>query len=227
MLLYGAARDPATCKPTKDSEIAAARLRPALVLSLRLSRMSSTTTTLSSSHPAARSRSFSLSSSLSLSLCRRSENTAGQYRNVFTAILSRRQNLARSSGKIGSRGSRRRDPRSTSTLSGRASFSGFSGSSSPIAIACPAYRVKLGGRGDRSEATVEYVHVCVSFSLSFFLPPSREAELACLPSMIDFPRRRADGEEKDCPSGAWIELLTIGLLCRGAFQPAAIQSVCR
>lgn len=27
MLLYGAARDPATCKPTKDSEIAAARLR--------------------------------------------------------------------------------------------------------------------------------------------------------------------------------------------------------
>lgn len=41
--------------------------------------------------------------------------------------------------------------------------------------------------------------------------------------MIDFPRRQADErEEKDCPRGAWIELLTIGLLCRGAaFQPAA------
>lgn len=28
-------------------------------------------------------------------------------------------------------------------------------------------------------------------------------------------------EEKDCPRGAWIELLTIGLLCRGAFHPAS------
>lgn len=41
MLLYGAARDPATCKPTKDSEIAAARLQaprfsPAPVLPLFL-----------------------------------------------------------------------------------------------------------------------------------------------------------------------------------------------
>jgi len=44
--------------------------------------------------------------------------------------------------------------------------------------------------------------------------------------VIDFPRGPAPvrrGEEKDCPRGARIELLTIGLLCpRGAFQ-AAIQ----
>jgi len=44
--------------------------------------------------------------------------------------------------------------------------------------------------------------------------------------VIDFPRSPAPvrrGEEKDCPRGARIELLTIGLLCpRGAFQ-AAIQ----
>lgn len=99
MLLYGAARDPATCKPTKDSEIAAAR--PALSYA-RPSPPSVSRPCLlhSPSHPATRSRSFSLSSPAWRPSPRRSENTASQYRNVFTAIQSRRQNLARSSGKV-------------------------------------------------------------------------------------------------------------------------------
>lgn len=37
-------------------------------------------------------------------------------------------------------------------------------------------------------------------------------------------RRRAGGEAKDCPRGAWIELLTMGLLCRGAFQPGRFKA---
>lgn len=157
---------------------------------------------------------------------RRSENTAGQYRNVFTAIRSRRQNLARSSGKVAEVVA----ILPGSSLSGRASFSGSYAARflvvAAIAIARPAYRRKSWYR---FETTLECASLSLSIppSLSFFLslilssPLFLVAELACLSSVIDFPRRQADGEEKDCPRGAWIELLTIGLLCRGAFQPAA------
>lgn len=89
MLLYGAARDPATCKPTKDSEIAAARLRAPCPRSYLCPP--------SSLYPyGTLSRTLALDRSHCLFLIFllpdrsvRSESTAGQYRNVFTAIQPR------------------------------------------------------------------------------------------------------------------------------------------
>lgn len=84
MLLYGAARDPATCKPTKDSEIAAARAPRLRVLSSAL-YSGSLAHTCSRDPPHCL---FFVPSRMFLSVDR-SENTAnGQYRNVFTAIWS-------------------------------------------------------------------------------------------------------------------------------------------
>lgn len=172
MLLYGAARDPATCKPTKDSEIAA---RPALVRSSSPPPLS--TLPPPPSHPATRSRSFSLSSPLGSP--RRPENTTGQYRNVFTAIRSRRQNLARSSGKVAEvvvailAGS---------SLSGGASFSGSSAVRLvlvvvvvvAIAIARLAYREKPA-IDSRQRPSVR--SLSLSFFFFFFLSFSLVAEL--------------------------------------------------
>lgn len=89
MLLYGAARDPATCKPTKDSEIAAARAP-------RLRVLPSSLYSGSLAHTCSRSTSLSFLYPPMFLPVDRFENIAGQYRNVFTAI-SRRQDLVRSS----------------------------------------------------------------------------------------------------------------------------------
>lgn len=89
MLLYGAARDPATCKPTKDSEIAAARAP-------RLRVLSSSLYSGSLAHTCSRSTSLSFLYPPMFLPVDRFENIAGQYRNVSTAI-SRRQDLVRSS----------------------------------------------------------------------------------------------------------------------------------
>lgn len=157
MLLYGAARDPATCKPTKDSEIAAARVPRLRVLSSSLYFSSLAHTCSRSPH--------CLFYPLTFLFVDRSQNTAGQYRNAFTAIWSRRQNLARSSAREGSR-----------------------------AASEECFLSDLASSRSRARLSLE------TWSISL----DEQTE-----------------EEKDCSSGAWIELLTIGLLCRGAFQPCS------
>lgn len=120
----------------------------------------------------------------------RFDDTAGQYRNVFTAIRFRRQRILWDS----------------STSEERFIFLRISS--------------RQRNNDDRDLASPFLIaKIDLNYGRAFF---SRSWSLVSRTwSISRMARRRADEEEKDCPRGAWIELLTIGLLCRGAFQPGS------